>query len=67
VVVLNQVVERQTQNVFVEMPRFFSITGSVCVVVQALYLGWRGQSGVISHGWHFQSMGSIEISSYPGV
>jgi hypothetical protein len=40
-VALDDVVQRQAQNIFIEVARFFSVLGSVSVVVQPKYWGWR--------------------------
>ena len=45
IVALDDVVQRQAQDVFVEMARFLRIPGFVGVVVQLLNGGWRRQCG----------------------
>ncbi len=50
VVALDDVVERQAEDVFVEMPRFFRVACAVGVVVQLLHGGGRGQGGQVGAG-----------------
>ncbi|MCY1556575.1 hypothetical protein D9M68_933350 [compost metagenome] len=49
-VALDDVVERQTQDVFVEAARFFGVARAVGVVVKLLDGGRRGQGGDGGHG-----------------
>ena len=53
VVALDDVVQRQTQDVFVEVPGFFGVAGLVGVVVQLLHGSGRGQvREVFQNGGH---------------
>jgi hypothetical protein len=45
-VTLDDVVERQTQNILVKMPRFFCVARAVSAVVQLLNRHGRWQSGL---------------------